>query len=456
MEATVITNRMEDVVKWFFSDEGRAIYLKEGEVLLEQQAKNNRIFYVHEGRLLGFLPNEEIADPIFEAKAGEFVGVYSFFSRDHESYSQVVSTGDSKVVFFEGDPFEVEGDKGRIFQKFLFAMVVEELRSRQHFAGQMARERQKSMRQLIKSEKMALLGEMAAGLAHELNNAVGTLRSSLDRIRTRVEFYLQNANHRLFDLFQKGLHDGPEIGSKHAREMRSSFERLKGVDRLLARQLAKTGITPSEVQQLQRERINLKEAINHWETGTWLHDMQIAADHATHVVKSVRELGVANQTWSKDVDVAVTIQQSLTVLASMVKKVELELKCPEDLPKIQASHGELMQVWINIVKNAIESLLLNRIKEPKVTISCRVEEGFLRVTIHDNGPGIPKEFQEKVFLPSFTTKVGGLSFGLGLGLTIVQRIVEEHRGAVDLKSEPGSTAFEISLPIVESEGPNHG
>jgi len=294
------------------------------------------------------------------------------------------------------------------------------------------------------------MGQMAAGLAHELNNAVASLTSNLDRIKTRIEFYFQKEPSALFRLFQRGIDKGPHVGTKDARESRSSYERIKGVDRLMARQLSKTGISPAEVKSMLSAQIDLRDAVNHWETGALLYDMHVAANHATHVVKSVKQLGVANQSWSKDVDVGQTIEQSLIVLTGLVKQVEVDLQCTEALPRIQASHGELMQVWINLIKNAIESLLMNGTKDPKVTITCRQESSSLLIGILDNGPGIPQDVQERVFLPNFTTKVGGLSFGLGLGLTIVQRIVDEHRGAIHLNSQPGSTLFEIELPIVNS------
>jgi len=117
------------------------------------------------------------------------------------------------------------------------------------------------------------------------------------------------------------------------------------------------------------------------------------------------------------------------------------------LPKLVANHGELVQIWVNIIKNGCESMINANVSKPTLCINTKSKKGFILVAISDNGPGIPKELTQKIFQPNFTTKKGGLSFGLGLGLSIVQRLIESYNGKIEISSKKGKTVFTIKIPI---------
>ncbi len=102
---------------------------------------------------------------------------------------------------------------------------------------------------------------------------------------------------------------------------------------------------------------------------------------------------------------------------------------------------------MNLIKNAIESLSNSRTPDPQIRIRTRATKQQISVDISDNGPGVPSEIADRIFQPNFTTKVEGLSFGLGLGLSIVQRIVNSYNGTVALNSAPGNTVFTVRLPL---------
>ena len=149
-----------EILKKYFSDAERCISLDRGEMLLEQNEPNHRLFYVRRGKLVGYLPDKLASEPVFEADAGSFVGVYSYFSEDHKSYSRIIATEPTDVCYFSGDPGQLTADEADEFLGFLFNIVVLELRSRQYFAAQMAQERQDVMNKLIKTEKLATLGQL--------------------------------------------------------------------------------------------------------------------------------------------------------------------------------------------------------------------------------------------------------------------------------------------------------
>jgi len=147
-----------------------------------------------------------------------------------------------------------------------------------------------------------------------------------------------------------------------------------------------------------------------------------------------------------DVNVNQTLYEALALLKSLLRNVKVEIKTDE-IPGTFANAGQLVQVWVNLIKNAYESLAQSNIKDPTLWIKTSFKDKNLIVRIIDNGPGIPKELQSQIFQPNVTTKVGGLEFGLGLGLTIVLRIVSGHDGDIKISSKPGKTEFKILLPI---------
>jgi len=182
-----------------------------------------------------------------------------------------------------------------------------------------------------------------------------------------------------------------------------------------------------------------------WELGVALHDMIRTSRHAVHVLKSVKQLSVSDCE-RYELDVNETINEALTLLKSQVKEVEVDFK-ENKLPTLIANHGELVQIWVNIIKNGCESMLNARTTHPQLRIRSCVKDKCIWVTIGDNGPGIPEELREKIFQPNFTTKKGGLSFGLGLGLSIVQRLIESYNGRIEVINKAGITYFNIIIPM---------
>jgi C4-dicarboxylate-specific signal transduction histidine kinase len=178
--------------------------------------------------------------------------------------------------------------------------------------------------------------------------------------------------------------------------------------------------------------------------------MRVATEQAAHVINSVKQMAISNQSWSKEVDLNATANDALAIVRSLTKKVALHVDLAPDLPLIEACPGELVQVWINLIKNAIESLINHKVPKPKLWISTSKSANHVMMTVRDNGIGIPADIIGRIYEPSFTTKVRGLSLGLGLGLTIVQRIVDEHVGSIFLDSKPGETIFNIRLKAPRS------
>ena len=113
-------NSHEYIVRTYFSDEWKRIILKPGEILLKQYELNDRLFYVSKGKICGYLPDKELEEPVFEAHADSFVGVYSYFSQDRKSYSQVVAVEESEVFYYKDNPFDLSPQDAEELLTFLF------------------------------------------------------------------------------------------------------------------------------------------------------------------------------------------------------------------------------------------------------------------------------------------------------------------------------------------------
>ena len=431
------------IVAKYFSHPENEIRLKKGETLLEQNQVNEKLFYVAKGKLSGYLPDKNLTAPVFEAHADSFVGVYSFFSKDNKSYSRVLAEEESVVNYYNGNPFDLPDEDSNELLAFLFKIVIIELRSRQHFAGKVAKEHESALHKLIQTEKLATLGQMSAGLAHELNNTIGSLNGNLRQFEKDIAEHVERDEPPIVNqYFLKALNEGQRVSSLEARNARAKWDKSKGLDKIILKRLSKSGLEPKD---LPSDAHTIERIAAFWNVGYLLHDMRVATEQAAHVINSVKQMGISNQSWSKDVDLNATAEDALAIVRSLTKKVELKVDLAEDLPLIEACSGELVQVWINLIKNAIESLLNHKVPEPKLWVSTSKSANHVMMTVRDNGIGIPADIIGRIYEPSFTTKVRGLSLGLGLGLTIVQRIVDEHVGKILLTSKPGETVFNIRL-----------
>jgi len=434
----------------YFSDPQKVIKLKKGEVLFRPAEKNERLYLILEGSLTGYIENEEGENfEIFNSKIGKFVGTYSYFSKDHISYSTVVAEEDSLLAFIDTDQEAVKDAEGRSFAEHFLPVIVNEIYSRQLLAQKINFENIANAKRLLQAEKMAALGQMAAGLAHELNNAIGVIRNKSEWLAERSGLYIKEKDTRgYYYFFEKGLKEGQKYSSVKIRKRKKELAEKFGITLNEARHLAEMGLTDDELMLFSDDLSkNIERIYYYFETGLALHDVLVGAKHASRVVASVKELGVSGQQESTiGTNINQSIKEALTLLKKMLEPVSLNIYYGE-LQDIQANPGSLVQVWVNIIKNACESLLASQTKKPKIVIKSWAKNQNNCISITDNGPGIPEELLPRIFQPNVTTKVKGLSFGFGLGLSIVQRLVEEYNGQVKVESKPGKTVFTICFPV---------
>ncbi|SMO93295.1 signal transduction histidine kinase [Gracilimonas mengyeensis] len=294
---------------------------------------------------------------------------------------------------------------------------------------------------LVHQEKMATLGELVAGFAHEVNNPASSLMRSAE---TLSEIYANlESTDAAFKLFEFGLESEP-IDS---HTLRQRMEKIKAEhpdfdDRSLLRKMA---YMPDEALQYLFQGGNIHLKVQHFEAGKMIHNIRVASERIAKLVKSLKSYSRQDQNKEEMVDIREGIKDTLLVLSNRLKFVELNLHL-DDIPKTCISVGDLNQVWTNILVNACDVLQ----HSGSISISTWHEKNNIIVEIADDGPGIPEEIMPKIFQPNFTTKNQGAEFGLGLGLAISSEIIQQAGGDIEAKNRAeGGAVFTITLPVRE-------
>jgi len=257
--------------------------------------------------------------------------------------------------------------------------------------------------QLVQSEKMASLGQLVAGIAHEINNPVNFISAGVDSLSTNLEEIRQ-----VLDIYHK-------ITSGNVVEKLKEIEELK-------------------------EKVEYKEAIR--ETNKLIESIKSGTNRTTEIVRGLRTFSRLDEDILKMADIHEGLNATLILLHNKYKnRIEI-IKNYGILPLIECYPGQMNQVFMNILSNAVDAID----DKGAITINTSVLNKHVQISIKDTGPGIPENIRQKIFDPFFTTKEVGK--GTGLGLSICQSIIEKHHGSIDIKTEVGKgSEFFILLPL---------
>lgn len=303
---------------------------------------------------------------------------------------------------------------------------------------------------LVDSTKMATLGNLAAGMAHELNNPVAAILHASEHLSKDLESLLASTPD--LAVAAAALPAAQKIASRSTRDerrIRDQLVRELDIDSRQATKLVSAGIESradfehyaSFAAKASKEQV-IHQLGHAGQIGTALRNTSNCSHRIAALVRSLKIYARSDEDQFEKIDLNGTLDDVQLILANRLRDVEI-VKNYGDLPSIKANSSQLQQVWTNLISNAIQAM--GEKGELSLTTSAP-RPGWLRVQVEDNGAGIPEEAQAHLFEARFTTRSGRVEFGLGLGLPISQNIIHRHGGEICFVSQPGRTIFTVDLP----------
>lgn len=287
-------------------------------------------------------------------------------------------------------------------------IIEAKLRKEKDEQEQLVKQLQEAQVQLLQSEKLASIGQLAAGVAHEINNPVGYVSSNIGS--------LKQALNDLFKLLEQYEQAEDKLNDKQ------SYQRIQAI---------------KEEIDLNFLKEDLKELIDESQEGV-SRVKQIVQD-----LKDFAHLEEAEWQWA---DLHKGLNSTLNIVNNEIKYKAEVIKEYGELPEVECIVSQLNQIFMNLLVNAAHAIEERGV----ITIRTGTEEGNVWVSVEDTGKGMDAAMLQKIFDPFFTTK--GVGKGTGLGLSLSFNIIQKHNGSIDVKSVPGKgTTFTVRLPIAQAD-----
>ncbi|MGA8271288.1 MAG: ATP-binding protein, partial [Candidatus Sulfotelmatobacter sp.] len=441
----------DDQIDWFIS-QSQEMHLKAGDVYARQGTPADAMFVVLEGHLQarGEFAGETI---IFDIVAGDVTGLLPF-SRMKQFKVSLRSETDTRALRFAAS---------------LFPDLIQKMPElTQRLVGLMSDRIRETTRIEQQRDRLASLGKLSAGLAHELNNPASAAKRAATQLRDTIK-KIRNASlelgrreltpaqkaeiEKLENFFIQRDDPPPDaLTMSDLEEQLDSLLRSHGQNDLwqLAADLAHKNVQPVMLESLfamvdtGTARAALVRIAASVEIANLLNEIESSASRISDLVRAIKEYTYMDQSPVQNVDIVKSLETTLTILNHKLKRGVVVERDYQKIPLLVNSFGsELNQVWTNLIDNAIDAMG----GKGELRVRTFREDGCVVVEIGDNGPGISPEIENHIFEPFFTTKAVGE--GTGLGLDTVQRIVRKHRGNIQVTSKAGDTRFQVRLPLAE-------
>jgi signal transduction histidine kinase len=442
----------DDQIAWFLS-QSKELHLNQGDSYARQGEPADAMFVLLEGEFQwrGELAGESF---VLEIHAGEITGILPFSRMKQFTLSGRAMT-EARILRFPAALFPQLVQKMPELATRLVGLMSDRIREATRFEQQ--------------RDRLAALGKLSAGLAHELNNPASAAKRAASQLRDILK-RVRDASHEL------GRLDLTAAQKSEIEKLESSLIQLDGpppdaltisdleeqIDSLLrshgqrdlwqlASDLAHKNFKPAALEHLfaaldaDTARAALVRISASLEIADLLHQIESSTSRISELVGAIKEYTFMDQSPVQNVDIVKTLETTLTILNHKLKRGVTVQRDYQKIPLLVNSFGsELNQIWTNIIDNAIDAMD----GKGELRVRTHREDDCVVVEIGDNGPGISPAVRPHIFEPFFTTKAVGQ--GTGLGLDTVQRIVRKHRGNIQVHSKPGDTRFQVRLPLSES------
>jgi signal transduction histidine kinase len=441
----------DDQLAWFLS-QSQEVHIDAGDAYVRQGDPADAMFVVLDGQLEA---RGEFAGEAFviSTKPGDVTGVLPF-SRMKQFAVTGRAVTDARLLRFPAARFPDLVQKMPELAKRLVGLMSDRIREATRIEQQ--------------RDRLAALGKLSAGLAHELNNPASAAKRATSQLRDILK-KIKDASHEL------GRRDLTSAQESEIEKLEASLTQLDGpppdalalgdledrIDSLLRSHgqsdlwqlsagLARRNVRPEVLETLfgaldpGTARAALVRIAASVEVADLLNEIESSTSRISDLVGAIKEYTYMDQAKVQNVDIVRSLETTLTILNHKLKRGVTVQRNYHRVPLLVNSFGsELNQVWTNIIDNAIDAMS----GKGELRVRTYRDDGCVVVEIGDNGPGISPEIKSHIFEPFFTTK--GVGEGTGLGLDTVQRIVKKHRGNIQVSSTPGDTRFQVWLPLAE-------
>jgi signal transduction histidine kinase len=445
----------------------------EGKFMLRENQENNKLFVILDGYVSQVKEGDDAHTNIGMQGPGDFIGLLSFQTGEPVFTSAKASTKvttlaldhESFEVFLTRYPDISKSLQGLIFSNLAeryrkvvtlhveVAELTKQLEAEKNHLKKTIKELERTRNALISQEKMATLGELTAGLAHEINNPASALLRSVDYLSANLPDMAQRASAlpdtglvRFF--FETGLKREFADTAEQRAKMKELAEKYPHLQRSKLRTMAEMEndvldrLKPFAEKEEKEEMLRL--LLDAYQSGVFMNGIRLSTARIEYLVKSLKSYSRQPGKEPEVADVREGIKETLQILGNRLKDIKVKIDFP-DIPPVRCFVGELNQVWTNLIINACDAM--NDVGELYISCGLADDNEYVWFRVADNGPGVPDKIKKRIFDSSFTTKTASQDFGLGIGLAITQSIVEKHHGTIEVHDRQGGGAeFVVILP----------